>query len=72
MLNMSFTVWQMKSAKLAFELGEMSDDPKAESNPPSIDGLWDYQRTGSGSVTDVDTINIKHFKYSREKLLAEE
>ena len=40
MLNMSFTVWQMKSDKLAFELGEMSDDPEAKSNPPSITGNW--------------------------------
>lgn len=55
MLNVSFSVWAIRSQELSFELGAIQDDIESQSNPPSMTGIWKYQDK---------EIEIHHFRYS--------
>eukprot|EP01083_Nonionella_stella_P114554 338861_1 len=59
MLNVSFSVWAMKSDQLSFELGAIEDDIESKTNPPTMTGDWDLL-VGS----NIESIHIAHFRYS--------
>ena len=42
MLNITFSVWVSKTSEFSFELGVIEDNIESNTNPPTLDGDWNF------------------------------